>query len=266
MSMPNAWPAESVRPLQREHEKPGAFSQNSILPLKVDQLSLIRNGQVLLDEISFQLEAGPISVILGPNGAGKTLVLKTCHGLLSPSKGQVLWQEPDPKRVRGQQALVFQRAILLKRSVYANIDYALKLRGIPKKTRMERIAQCLGQSGLTPLRERQAHCLSGGEQQRLALARAWALSPQVLFLDEPTANIDPPATATIEQLIRRLAAQGIKIVMTTHDLHQARRLAGEILFLHCGKLLEKSPASDFFNQPCTKIARAFIRGDLLIRS
>ncbi|MGR9108984.1 MAG: ATP-binding cassette domain-containing protein [Gammaproteobacteria bacterium] len=235
----------------------------SILPLRVENLSLMRNGRFLLDDLSFTLEAGAISVVLGPNGAGKTLLLKICHGLLVPSRGKVSWGLTDPTRIRQNQAMVFQRTVLLKRSVAANIDYALKLNGLGKAERLERIDQCLQLSGLQALHRRPARVLSGGEQQRLALARAWAVRPQVLFLDEPTANIDPPATAAIENLVRNFANQGVKIVMTTHDLYQAKRLAGEVLFLHEGRLLEKTPAEKFFEHPETSAAESFIRGELL---
>ncbi|MGH8558500.1 MAG: phosphate ABC transporter ATP-binding protein [Methylococcales bacterium] len=234
----------------------------SILPLCVDGLGLMRNGRLLLDKISFRLAKGPITVILGANGAGKTLLLKCCHGLLSPCRGAVLWRENDSNRVRNTQAMVFQRTVLLKRSVAANIDYALKLRGLTKKERLERIDQCLRLTGLETLRDQPARLLSGGEQQRLALARAWALRPQVLFMDEPTANIDPPATAAIECLIRKFAKEGVKIVMSTHDLHQAKRLADEVLFLHQGRLLEQASAQSFFERPASSEANAFIHGEL----
>ncbi|MCI0734362.1 MAG: ATP-binding cassette domain-containing protein [Methylococcaceae bacterium] len=240
--------------------KPG--SENSILPLRVEGLGLILNGRLLLDDITFRLEIGPISVILGANGAGKTLLLKTCHGLLRPSCGTLSWREDNRNRLRKCQAMVFQRSVLLKRSVAANIDYALKLRGYPEKERLDRIDRCLNLSGLHPLRDRHARTLSGGEQQKLALARAWAVRPEVLFMDEPTANIDPPATAAIEQMIRNFAQEGVKIVMTTHDLHQARRLADEVLFLHRGRLLEQAAAERFFERPATRAADAFIHGEL----
>jgi tungstate transport system ATP-binding protein len=239
-----------------------AKADRSILPLSVEGLTLIQDGSLLLEDISFRLSKGPISVVLGANGAGKTLLLKTCHGLLAPSRGRVAWRESDWNLIRIRQAMVFQRSVLLRRSVFANIDYALTLRGLAKKERLERVDQCLHLTGLDSLRERPARVLSGGEQQRLALARAWAVGPEVLFMDEPTANIDPPATAWIEQLIGRFADEGVKIVMTTHDLHQAKRLADEVLFLHRGRLLEQAPAENFFRHPASRVAEAFIRGEL----
>jgi tungstate transport system ATP-binding protein len=260
--MLNAFRADELEFFHREDTREAKSHTNSILPLSVDGLSLVQNGRLLLDDISFKLVGGPITVILGANGAGKTLLLKACHGLLLPSRGKVSWREPDRDRVRSAQALVFQRSVMLKRSVTANIEYALKLRGVSKRERTKRIADCLRQTGLDTLRDRRARLLSGGEQQRVALARAWALRPQVLFMDEPTAGIDPPATATIEQLIRKFADQGVKIVMATHDLHQAKRLAEEVIFLHRGRLLEYSSAKNFFDRPATPGANAFIRGEL----
>jgi tungstate transport system ATP-binding protein len=261
--MLNAFRAEQPCSEEQEAGEPGDPAKSSILPLRVDRLCLEISGRLVLDNISFKLSKGPITVILGPNGAGKTLLLKTCHGLLIPSSGRVSWREIDRALVRQGQAMVFQRSVLLKRSVAANIDYALKLRGLAKKDRIEQVERCLDMTGLLALRARRARDLSGGEQQRLALARAWAVRPEILFMDEPTASIDPPATAAIEHLIRRFAKEGVKIVMTTHDLHQAKRLAEEILFLHLGKLLEHAPAESFFARPATAVAKAFIRGELV---
>jgi tungstate transport system ATP-binding protein len=217
----------------------------------------------LLCDISFTLTPGPCTVVLGPNGAGKSLLLRLCHGLIEPSLGNIHWQGPEASQAAGRQAMVFQRPVLLRRSVAANIAYALKLRGVPKGERTARVRQVLEMTGLMPLSGRFARVLSGGEQQRLALARAWATQPEVLFLDEPTANLDPAATRMIEDIIKVFRDAGTKIVMTTHDLAQARRLADEVLFLHHGRLIESSPASRFFDQPVTPEARAYIRGELL---
>ncbi|MGH8547874.1 MAG: ATP-binding cassette domain-containing protein [Methylococcales bacterium] len=261
--MLNGLRVETLHSALRDNAKEQNFPEISILPLCVEGLTLILNGCLLLDRLSFCLGKGPISVVLGANGAGKTLLLKTCHGLLAPSLGTVSWRENDWNLVRNRHAMVFQRPVLLKRSVSANIDYALKLRGLAKKERSDRVDQCLHLTGLYPLRNRPARDLSGGEQQRLALARAWAVKPEVLFMDEPTANIDPPATAAIEQLIRSFAIEGVKIVMSTHDLHQAKRLADEVLFLHRGRLLERASAESFFDHPANPVANAFIHGELL---
>jgi len=242
---------------------PVAEAEKGILPLRVEQVSYGKNEQMLLRDISFTLTPGPCTVVLGPNGAGKSLLLRLCHGLIEPTQGRILWRGPEAPQAAERQAMVFQRPVLLRRSVTANIAYALKLRGVPKDERAARVRQVLEMTGLMPLSDRFARVLSGGEQQRLALARAWATQPEVLFLDEPTANLDPAATRIIENIIKVFRDAGTKIVMTTHDLAQARRLADEVLFLHHGRLIESSPANRFFDQPATSEARAYIRGELL---
>ena len=159
--------------------------------------------------------------------------------------------------------MVFQRPVMLRRSAKANMDYALSARGIAAPERRRRIAEVLAETGLSDLADRPARVLSIGEQQRLALARAWALHPQVLFLDEPTASLDPAATRAVEEIVLRIHASGTKIVMTTHDLGQARRIADEVLFLHRGRLIERAPAAEFFRAPRMPEAAAFIAGELL---
>ena len=235
----------------------------SILPLELRAVSFDSGRQRLLKSVSFRIAAGTNTIILGPNGAGKSLLLRLCHGLIAPSEGEVLWQGAagrDPQRF---QAMVMQRPVMLRRSVAANIDFALGLRRIPRHERRQLIAGALERTGLGAFARVPARVLSFGEQQRLALARSWALGPQVLFLDEPTANLDPAATHVIEGAIVAMAAQGTKIIMTTHDLGQARRLADEVMFLHRGRLLEHAPARAFFAGPENEMARAFLRGELL---
>lgn len=233
-----------------------------ILPLRVTGVSFEVAGHCLLDDVCFQLERGPLTVILGANGAGKSLLLKICHGLLSPTRGEISWQSTSKVQVRNRQAMVFQRPVLLRRSVAANIDYVLRLHCVAKPERHQRIAACLQLAGLSHLERRSARVLSGGEQQKLALARAWAVRPEIVFLDEPTANIDPAATLFMENLIKQFSRTGAKVVLTTHDLAQAKRLADEVLFLHQGRLLEQAPARQFFDGPENPLARAFIQGEL----
>ncbi len=234
----------------------------SILPLAVHDLTFVAGGKTIIDRVSFDLRHGQRTVILGPNGAGKSVLLRLCHGLLTPSGGSIVWGggQPHPER---RQAMVFQRPVMLRRSALANITYALKLAGVPRAERDMRARAALAKVGLDRVADSPARVLSGGEQQRLALARAWALSPEVLFLDEPTANLDPGATRMIEEAIAVIHANGTKIVMTTHDLGQARRIADEVIFLHRGRVLEHTPAAHFFDQPATPEAAAFIRGDLI---
>ena len=159
-------------------------------------------------------------------------------------------------------AMVFQRPVMLRRSVAGNVAFALKLRGKNREQRRHKVGEMLAVTGLAHLAHQPARVLSGGEQQRLALARAWALDPEVLFLDEPTASLDPASTRSVEELIDAIHHGGTKIVMTTHDLGQARRLADEILFLYHGRLIEVGPAEQFFAKPATQEAIAFLRGEL----
>ena len=234
----------------------------SILPLRLEGVCYEAGGKRLLESVSLELDAGRLSVILGPNGAGKSLLLRLCHGLIAPSAGRIAWAAPPGTPVHHRQAMVFQRPVLLRRSVAANIAYPLRLRGIGARERAERVGEALARAGLSALARQPARSLSGGEQQRLAIARAWVLRPEVLFLDEPTANLDPAAARAIEHLIQSLHDAGAKIVLSTHDLGLARRLADEILFLHHGRLCEHGAAAEFFAQPATPEADAFLKGDL----
>jgi tungstate transport system ATP-binding protein len=236
---------------------------SQILPLRLDGVGFAVRGKKLIADLSFALDAGPRTVILGPNGAGKSLTLRLCHGLIRPSTGAVVWQGTAATDSRRRQAMVFQRPVMLRRSVAANVDYALALAGVRRVERRARIADALEQTRLADLADRPARVLSIGEQQRLALARVWALQVEIVFLDEPTASLDPGATRAVEAIVNAMDAAGTKIVMTTHDMGQARRMADEILFLHQGRLIERAPADEFFARPRTREAQAFVRGELL---
>lgn len=235
-----------------------------ILPLTFQDVSFEIGGIRLIKDLNCTLEAGSRTMILGANGAGKSLFLRLCHGLIRPTTGRVLWQGAKGRDPADAQAMVFQRPVMLRRSVAANVDYALKLRGMAAAERRAAVEDALGHTGLRRLSLTPARVLSIGEQQKLALARAWALQPEVLFLDEPTASLDPAATRAVEELVLRIHQAGTKIVMTTHDLGQARRLAEEVLFLHHGRLIERGPAEAFFAAPRTPEAAAFIKGELVI--
>lgn len=235
----------------------------SILPLSVRELAYSACGRRLLDGVSFDLALGTRTVIMGPNGAGKSLTLRLCHGLLRPTSGRVLWAGNGGNDAGQRHAMVFQRPVLLRRPARANLVHALAVAGVGYRERHRRAWRALEHFGLVPLAERPARVLSGGEQQRLAMARAWALQPQVLFLDEPTSALDPAATRSVEEMIQTFHAEGVKVVMTTHDLGQARRLADEVLFIHKGRLLEHTPATEFFERPRSTEGRAFLQGDLL---
>jgi len=238
----------------------GMRAPSSILPLVLHEVSYAAGGRNVVDRVSFELAPGPRTVILGANGAGKSVLMRLMHGLLRPTSGEIVWGEKDPDRLRQRQAMVFQRPVMLRRSALANVVYALKLARVADAEKIALAA--LEAVGLARLAQRPARVLSGGEQQRLALARAWSLRPQVLFLDEPTANLDPTATREIESAIAAVHAGGTKIVMTTHNLGQARRLGDEVLFIHQGRLVERSPVEQFFRQPASAEAAAFIKGEL----
>jgi tungstate transport system ATP-binding protein len=196
---------------------------------------------------------------MGPNGAGKSLLLRLAHGLLSPSKGQVTWAGGIIPR----QAMVFQQPVLLRRSAVGNLVHALAVNHYPRRERSKLAHASLERFGLTDCAHTPARLLSGGQQQRLAMARAWMLSPRVLFLDEPTSALDPAAIKAVESAVLEFHRQGTRIVMTTHDIHQARRLAGDVLFLSGGKIREHTPATRFFDTPDSFQAKAFISGELV---
>ena len=235
----------------------------SDLPICFDAVTVRSGAVTMLDRITLDIEAGAPTVLVGPNGSGKTTFLRTAMGLIAPSAGRVTWggtERVPPLR----RAFVFQRPAMLRRSAEGNLRYALAAAGIPRDRHADRIAELLALVGLDGLGRRPARRLSGGEQQRLALARALARDPEVLFLDEPTASLDPAATKAVEDIIRAVAQSGVKIVMATHDLGQARRLAGDIVFLARGRIVEHAAAEHFFASPATPQAAAFLRGDLVI--
>ncbi|MFO1350267.1 MAG: ATP-binding cassette domain-containing protein [Gammaproteobacteria bacterium] len=229
--------------------------------LILDRVSFAASGRVLLEPVDLRVASGERLVVLGPNGAGKSLLLRIGHGLLVPTAGRVLWS--DAAGAGPRQAMVFQRPVLLRRSVAANIEYALAASGFPRRRRKTEVQRVLAATGLGEHAAQPARTLSGGEQQRLALARAWVLQPALLFLDEPTAHLDPAATRAVEAIVTAIHADGATVVMTTHDLGQARRHADQIAFLHRGRLLEHTPAHQFFERPQSAEARAFLAGELL---
>ena len=247
--MPRAGPAEMRAP-------------DSILPLSAEGLGFSAGGVEILRDVSLKISAGAPTLLIGANGAGKSVLLRLLHGLLKPSAGRVFWAMPTDHAAR-RQAMVFQRPVLLRRSVLANTLYPMALAGVAREDRDARAEEALALVGLADRAADPARKLSVGQQQRLALARAAALQPELLFLDEPSASLDPAATRAVEEIVLTLAQRGTKIVMTTHDLAQARRLAGDVVFLHRGSVLEQAPAEAFFQQPASTTARAFLRGELV---
>jgi len=243
---------------------PGAPPRaNPLMPLSVRGLGYAAGGKQILANVSFEVGDAPRTVVLGPNGAGKSVLLKLCHGLLRPGAGEVRWAGRTPDETRRRQGMVFQRPVLLRRSVAGNLWHALGVRGVSRARRAGLVDEALQAAGLAGIARQSARTLSGGEQQRLAIARAWVLKPDVLLLDEPTANLDPEATRAIEDLILSFEPAGTRIIMTTHDIGQARRLANDVIFVHQGRLLEHSPAERFFAAPSDPAAARFIGGALL---
>jgi tungstate transport system ATP-binding protein len=232
---------------------------SAILPLRLERVSFTAGGRTIIPPLDLALEAGESTIILGANGAGKSVLMRLMHGLLAPSTGRVVWNTDGPRR---RQAMVFQRPVMLRRSALANVVYALDAAGVPVGQQLRLAREALEEVGLAHAAGRAARVLSGGEQQRLALARAWALHPEVLFLDEPTANLDPGATREIEAVIKAFDVAGTKIVMSTHSLGQARRLGDEVIFLHQGRVAERAPIEKFFPQPASPEAAAFVKGEL----
>lgn len=230
-----------------------------MLPLQLTDVCLSINKRHLLKNLSVTLNANTRTFILGANGAGKSLFLRLCHGLLQPSSGNLEWNA-DAKTVQQKQSMVFQRPVMLERTVAQNIHYALACKHIGhSKERPILINHALAQVGLSHLINAPALSLSGGELQRVALARAIITQPSVLLLDEPTASLDPAATLLVEKIIGQVSENGTKIIMTTHNVAQAQRLADDVLFMHQGKIVEQALARDFFTTPQTAEAQLFLR-------
>ena len=224
---------------------------------------IVGRDVTILDGITLTITAGPPTLLIGPNGSGKTTLLRAVMGLIPLSGGRITW---GGQEIAGptKGAIMFQRPTMLRRTAAANVRYALAAAGVPQAKRHDRAAALLALVGLDGLGGRPARRLSGGEQQRLALARALARDPAVLFLDEPSASLDPYATKAIEDIVHTVSARGVKVIMATHDLGQAKRLAGDIVLLNRGRVIENTPAVEFFSVPRTEVARKFIAGELLV--
>jgi tungstate transport system ATP-binding protein len=232
----------------------------ALFPLRAQQLGVVLGGHAAITDANLSIDAPRRVVVLGANGAGKSVLLRLLHGLIEPTKGTILWAG-GTTRPRAQ-AMVFQRPVMLRRSALANIEYALDVNGVKGDEARRRASEALERVGLAHLGNRQARVLSGGEQQRAALARAWALRPKLMFLDEPTASLDPAAATEVERVVGEIHAAGTAIVMTTHNLGLARRMADEVVFLHAGRLTEQTPADRFFDAPASPEAAQFLKGEL----
>ena len=242
-----------------------AAAAGAVLPIAARGIVVTRAGRNLIDGIDLTLSGGGVTAILGPNGAGKSMLLRVLANLVAPDRGAVEWAGRSPDRARAPRiGFVFQKPVLLRRSARANVEYALSAAGVRGKARRERAGHALEAASLGRLAERPARLLSGGEQQRLALARALSTGPKALLLDEPTSSLDPAATLAIETLVGTARVDGTTIALVTHDVAQAKRLADEVVFVHHGRITERAPAGRFFASPASEAARAYLEGRIVV--
>ena len=232
------------------------------LPLRMTNATVSRRGKRILGPVDLELAGEGLTAVIGPNGAGKTTLLRLMHGLERARTGSVVWSA-SLAEAQAAQAFVFQTPIMMRRSVLDCIAYPLRLAGAPLSVARQQARRAAESAGLAHTLNLPAQHISGGEKQKLALARALVRAPQVLFLDEPTSNLDGRATREIEEMLIRARAGGARILMSTHDMGQARRLADEVIFLARGALLEHQPADSFFTTPQTDEARAFLDGRIV---
>jgi len=234
----------------------------SILPLTLTKATAHMRGKKLVGPVSLTLAPEGFTMVIGPNGAGKTTLLRLMHGLQRCSGGTVEWALPRAE-ARNRQGFVFQSPIMMRRKVRDSLAYPLRLRGMGKAAAYKKVEECAGNFGLSALLDSWAPMLSGGEKQKLSLARAMITEPDILFLDEPCANLDGRATREIESVLQAVQARGTRLVMSTHDMGQAKRLAQDVIFMHKGCVHEESGAERFFLGPITPEAKAFINGDIV---
>lgn len=231
-------------------------------PLRMENASYSINEATLIRNLDLEINSDGTSIILGHNGAGKSLLLKLFHGVIKPNNGKVTWNSQQPNIYQYWRTFLLQRPTFFNQSIEYNIEFVLRIAGIDKDQHKQRCEQALEVCGLTHLRQRNTRSLSGGELQKVSLARAWVLEPSVILLDEPTVALDPPSVISFESIIQQFVNSGSKIIMTTHDLSQAERLANEIIFIDKGTLIEQSDALNFFAGPSSNQAQKFVSGEL----
>lgn len=234
-------------------------SSASTAAVRLWDIRVSMDDKELLRGATVSLARHGITSVVGPNGAGKSLLLRVLAGLVRPDLGEV---EVGPDL--GSPAVVFQRPVLLRRTVRANLVHALKVAGVKRKDRPSKLAQLLTLASLTTLADIPARRLSGGEQQRLQMARALASEPRWILLDEPTASLDPAATSVFEALVRQISDEGVKVILVTHDRAQAERLSSDVVLMHKGRVVEHKGADTFFAVPETREGKAYLAGDLLV--
>ncbi len=238
----------------------------SVLPIEANGLRVMRDGRALLDGVDITVTgAQGIVAIVGPNGAGKSLLLRAMAGLVQPDAGQVQWagKLPDAARI-ARLGFVLQRPVLLRRTARANLEFALRIAGCARVERSDRALDALNRAGLAHAANAPAHALSGGEQQRLALTRAMLLKPECLFLDEPTANLDPSSVHAFERQLARARDQGMPMLMVSQDLVQVRRIADRVIFMAKGRILEQASADRFFTARQSPEAQSFFNGEFVL--
>ena len=260
-----ARPVSGAVTAARRDIRTDAAAAGAVLPIAACGIVVTRAGRNLIDGVDLTLSGGGVTAILGPNGAGKSMLLRVLANLVAPDRGTVRWAGRGPDRARAPRiGFVFQKPVLLRRSARANVEYALSAAGVRGKARRGRAEHALEAASLGHLAERPARLLSGGEQQRLALARALSTGPKALLLDEPTSSLDPAATLAIETLVGTARDDGTTIALVTHDVAQAKRLADEVVFVHHGRITERAPAGRFFASPASEAARAYLDGRIVV--
>ncbi len=235
---------------------------HDLTPIQFKDLSVILGQKIILDKINCKIKSNSITAVLGPNGAGKSIFLQTINGLFSIQSGRLTFNLMEiNQEIRKQQAMVFQNPVLLRRTVIANLQFISNLRNKESNRLLKKI---LSKVGLEGYEKKPARLLSGGEKQRLSMARALIINPNLLLLDEPTANLDPYSLNLIEDLVLEENSIGKTIIFTTHDMSQAKRLATDVIFLNKGKVLEQTISKTFFKSPKTLEAQKYINGEILI--
>lgn len=243
----------------------GTSRARAVRSVHGEELLIERSGRILIDIEHIELGKAGCSIVVGPNGAGKSLLVRTLCALIRPDRGRVFWSGTAPDAARRHRVgLLLQRPVLLRRSALRNVMYALQMAGASRREAKQQAGEALEGSGLSAICDVAAHRLSGGEQQRVALTRALALKPDMLFLDEATANVDPASTQVIEQQLLGAMQAGLQVVMVSHDMGQVRRLADEVILMNKGRIVEQSPDTFFFEHTQNPVSLRWLAGDLLV--